>query len=614
MKKILSILFIITSLYSKGQTTWTPVDTFGTWGYQSATTTNFNTFNAYGVEGYHVLFNWKDVKPTYAGAYNWSSVDNLVDSAIARGKWIGFMASVGQNSPTWVLDSAGSYSTEGGALTGPWPRYYNINGYQKFYFQFLKDVVAHIASYSTARKEHCLYLQIAEGSTGDEQPYKGVLDACQVDASCTHSDSIANNGALGDPLVPQDKFENKWDEFRKAAWDTIAKSSEYTSVNTWFHLMFNSGNNGTDLDYVYGDSTESSVEDDWYIDGHFGFLPLQPFIKEGQMSHVYSFRGERSYYNRITPASRGEIQGQLKVNRVYSKKDLFFLMASALTGGLSMMNIDQAWPPVVTGGTPRSLTDFFTKYTNSKSEGFSIPTLRVDVLDTITYPTNTFGPLIDTSALGQKKYNTAIYNYNKLAASTGYNAVYVEWQYIRVVDKNKNIHRSDAIATLMPTATHGNQTDSIYYNDYVTGAAQNYGKNLRQLRTATTVVPQFRVGKDTASLGRFAGKPKLVDNQCSWYYDINNELINDLTTDTVEITIAYLDNASGGSISISCIECGEKVTKGTATTVSTNTGDWKYKIVTIPAFQFKPNSYDFMLDFTGNVTIGMVQVHNLSKH
>lgn len=156
----------------------------------------------------------------------------------------------------------------------------------------------------------------------------------------------------------------------------------------------------------------------------------------------------------------------------------------------------------------------------------------------------------------------------------------------------------------------------MYYNDFINNAAYNYEKNLHQLNTRFTTIPVFRCGPDTALYGRFAGKPKLDStNKCTWYYDIDEKLVGTRSGDTVQLDIVYLDNNSGGSFSVSCMECGQKIIKGSATTVNTNTGLFKTKTVIIPGFQFKQNGYDFMIDFNGgaNTTIAFVQVKNLSK-
>ena len=69
-----------------------------------------------------------------------------------------------------------------------------------------------------------MYWQICEGSTGDEQPYKGtpVDSAYEIDYYT-------------------------WQDFRHQCWDS---ASTYAGKNRYFRFLFNSGNNSQDLQYV----------------------------------------------------------------------------------------------------------------------------------------------------------------------------------------------------------------------------------------------------------------------------------------------------------------------------------------------------------------------------
>lgn len=575
-------------------------DTFGFWGYQNISTPNFNAYNAYGTDlrGVHIILPWSLVKPTYAGAYDWSALNKMLDSAIARDIFITFQTQVGQNSPTWVLDSAGSFTTHGHPQVGPYPKYYSPQ-YKKFFYQFLKDVGNYLSTLSPSRRARIIAWHIAEGSTGDEQPYKGILDAPYV----------------GDPYVPQqngaNSFNEDWYDFRRAAWDTAALSPGYTAVNTQIALMLNAGNDGQELGYIVGQDS-LLVEDNQigYIESHFSYLPIKPWIKEGFLSHTYGFRGELSYFHRKTTPSRGEVQ---QFKSIHFHKDLFVLECGALDAGLAMLNYDNSaintyHETYETILDPR-LASWFTRMTNTTNEGFSMPAYKVDYADTLQYPTSTFGALIDPARYNQ--YQVRLYNYSLQVAATGGNYDYQQWLYWRAVDAYVNPARMAAIDALYPFAK--TNADTGYQNDHTINAVYNYEKNLYQLNVKSTMQPVYRVGEDTSLYGRYAGKPLLdASNKCTWYYDVNDAISNTKNDDLVEVTITYLDNNSGGSFSVSCIRCG-KQRVSPVTTVSTNTGKWKTVVVDIPKFKFRPNGYDFMIDFTGSVTIGFVQVWNKSK-
>lgn len=596
-KKILLLVLIASiSLCAHAQTS--TKDSFGFWGYQPVTTGNFNLFRGYNVKGLHEVFLWKDVRPKIDSAYNWTSLNNTLDTAIKANVFISFQGSVGQNSPQWVFDSCGSFITIGNPQQpGPYPKYYNPK-YKKYYYQFLRDFGNYLASLSPARRGRVLAWQIAEGSTGDEQPYKGVLD------------TTAGNPNLSDPFIPQNRFDTGWESFRRAAWDTAAYCSGYIAVSNYIALMINSGNDGSNIEYAVDTSSQQDINDNSYIAKHFTFLPLPVWGKEGQMSHVYAFKGEQSYLERDVPISRGEIQGWI-TRTTHAHRDYFTLMCSALTGELKIINGDQTYPVIAAGDT--RMSDFFTLLTNSKADAFSMPAFKVDWGDTVTYPTAQYGDLIDP--LEAKQFKSNLYNNNLQVQGSNNDPAQAEWLYWKAVARHVNPARVTSIDALFPQASFGNQQDSIYYNDHVVNTQYDYHKNMFRLNPSKDVKPVFRVGPDTSLYGRFAGQPILSNNKCTWYYDVENKLIQQPTGDSVQITITYLQNGSGGSIGISCLRCGTKVTYGSLTTITTNNNLWATKTVIIPNFIWKNNGYDFMLDFTGGptTTIGFIQVKNLSK-
>lgn len=618
LKLIIALLYL--SLNGFGLTK-PIVDTFGTWGYMDGTSTNLDSFKTYNIQGIHYLFLWKDIRPKYDSAYNFSIVTAKIDSAIAHNIYCSLQFNVGDNSPQWVYDSVGYFYTVGvPAHTGPWPKYY-LKKYQDYYYQFLRDIGNYLAGLSQERIAHVLFWQIAEGSTGDGQPYKGVLDSCQVaDSGCSTADSIAQP-ALGDTLIPQDRFEFKWEQYRRSAWDTAALCAGYTAVNSRIALMFNTGNSGNDLEFAGTDNTndDDDQDDGDYIRGHFSFLPIAPWVKSGTLSHIYSFRGERSHFARIKTPDRGELQGPLKLT-THPHKELFALVCSALAGDLHMLNIDQGFMDMKEAGeirTDHRMTDFFTQMTSDKTSAFSMPALKVDYGDTITYPTNMYGPLIAQDSASQDKFQRRLYSYQLMAQQYGSGKDFEEWQYWKAVDHFINPDRAAAINLLFPQAAFGNMRDSLWWNDHVLNASYNYEKNMHQTNATTNyMVPVYRVGPDTSIYGRFAGKPKLdSNNKCIWLYDIDNSRMRLQGRDSVQIDIVYLDNNSGGKIAVNSIVCGQKKQQGTTTTINTNTGQWKTKSVVIPNFWWKKNGVDFEIDFDSgaNTTIGMVQVKNLSK-
>jgi hypothetical protein len=620
VKKLLTILFffiVANNIYAQLQPIATPIDSFATHWY-SATNVALTALQKY--PAYGVLFNdtWKSIEPAL-NTWDFNSEDSLIDSAIADNKYISFLFYVGQNSPQWVLDSVGSYLTVGvPAQPGPYPRYYNP-AYISLFYKFQKGVLQWMDTLSNIRKHQILYWQIAEGSTGDEQPYKGVLDSCQgsvtVPPTCTAADTLSQP-ALGDPYVPQSRDDPAWPAYRYNDWDTVARSPLYMSsgLDSIIHLMFNSGNDGSDASVIDGDSVE--MYNNLFVLNNFNFLPLKPYTKQGQLSHLYAFRGEQSYLARMVPVSRGEVQGYLKKTTAFSAKQLFTLQASAGTGyNFKMFNIDQGWPNVVTRGTQPYITNFFSTMRLSSADGYSMPTLKIDFTDTLRYPTNTFGPVNAQDSASQAKIQRGLYHYWLQAATVGFNPDFCIWEYYRIISKYPNPSRVAMIDSLFPNALYGNQTDSIYYSDHVVNAQYEYHNKLHFTNITSAVYPLFRQGNDSDFFGRFAAEP-ILDHfqQCTWYYDVDSSVAVTPLNDSLAVYVTYLDNNSGGTFDISQIRCGIKFYYGSQT-ITTNTGKWLTKVFYIPNIQWNFHGYDFMIDFNGGATttIGLVTIHNITK-
>lgn len=608
MKKYIHII-LLCLFFSKAHSQDIKKDTFGLWGYIDVVNPQLSYFDKYHVKGIHFIAQWKDIRPSYNGAYNWDTLTARLDSCIARDIYCGIQINVGQNSPQWVFDSVGSFMTVGHPTQhGPWPKYYDER-YKRYYYTLLKDVASFMASLSPERLHRIIYWQIAEGSTGDGQPYKGALDSCQADETCTLEDSLSNP-LLGDPLVPQTQQEFKWEEFRRSAWDTIALSSAYHLIDSVVALMINTGNSANDYTFVLDTVIDDPYFDEGYILTHFANLPLQPYSKGPLLGQHYGIRSEKALFKRPNVNDRCEIQGYIKGTQ-HPHKDLFTLFCSALTAGLDIANADFGYGTMnetYEQYTDPRMGDFFTLMTNSNSDGFVMPAFKVDYGDTVLYKSRDYGQLINPDPLLFNRYKERLTALKAQSDMYGSGIDYDVWKYWQAVNKFINPERADNIDELYPNAQFGNFNDSMWQNDHVLYAEYSYHKNLRFINDSSSVIPEFRVGPDTSLYGRYAGRPKLDNNgKCKWKFDVDDKIIKNMYGDTLKITVIYLANGTGGSFTIGWDNCGEKQ-HSNKVVVNTSTGLFKEAEFILPNFRFKEDGYDFSIDFNGDATIAFIQV------
>lgn len=545
-------------------------DTFGAWGYLNVDVTNgIALYNNYDIKGIHFTITSNQLRPTLAGAFNWPILDSVVSRAATLGYFVGIQVQYGPDVTAELLDGTTIdtfYTNRGFGPEGPYPDYFSAT-YKSYYYATQDSVINHIAAYTSTIKNKVIYFQSSEGSTGDTGPYKGV--------------PYNTSDTIGDA---------RWTyEWKYPAWDSLVS---FISASTYptIRLMINTGNDGSDLSYVR----------DRY--------PLV-WIKEGTLSHDIGFDCEYTYYTRNSPTSRGEVQGYMLNSAVNKNKEGFALMCSALTGGLSMINLPQGWMNNVHSSTqteadPR-LINFFNKYTNDSSKyGFIMPADRPAFDDKIRFPESVYGT-VAAAGDSTKALSTRLYT---LQDST-YNAEYRDYRSVKVTAKYISWDRVLGIRNLFPLLGFvksdvdepaGDDKNS-YYDDFTVDGYPCYQKNMNLVDPYTNIEGGARIGPDSSMLGRWAARGTLLVN-------VNNNL-KSTTTNDVEFKLSYFDDGTG-SITVNIPgKCFETTIQ---TITLTNTDQWKTATFTRSGFVFRENSWDVKIS-SGSNWIGLIEFNNLSK-
>ena len=260
IKKNLLLLFVaIFALSAFGQSKSDKSYPFGIWTGSNITSDNIDL-----VRGRMVACHWRDLEPQ-KGQWNWSVIEPRIKQATNAGKYVGMIVYVGPDSPDWIYENGvpkvttpDKKNVRGGSHKARFPYYpyYLDPNYREFWFNEIRTTADWVANLPQKTREKILFVQTAEGTTGDEGPYKGV--------PYEEKYRISNEGGTG----------KGWVNLKKDAWRVFR--DKYTTMNPPVRLLINSGNQ-----QQYEAILDTLVPDAWKKSGHPG--------------HIYQYNGEKTY-------------------------------------------------------------------------------------------------------------------------------------------------------------------------------------------------------------------------------------------------------------------------------------------------------------------------------
>ena len=542
---------------------------WGTWGIGNISNQNtLDVFKDYKIDGYHLYYHWSELEPQKS-EFNWSAFDDKLKLIADKNLRIGIQVMVGQNSPEWIYNNVPKVITTDGNDPGPYPYYFDTN-YQKRYFKLLSKVAKHLADLPFDIKKHLVYWQICEGSTGDEQPYKGT--PVNAEYAINYYD---------------------WQDYRHRCWDSVNK---YAGNKRYYRFLFNTGNLAQDLQYV-----RTKYPGD--------------FHKEGFLSHQYSFDGEFLYYSRqirdinetfFRNRSRGEVQGMFNYPwwKQAPVKQAFTLACSALSGGLDMFNIGTAYINATMDTRP---TEFFKKYaglrkTANAKRGFIALRDVPDFADILRFPVEQYGTVIDPERKTGYDVKVAI-----IKASERDSASYKYWKIMQLTKQYLNPARRDSIINEFTSAgakyTDGND---MYHDDFGINMTINFARFVRQVFPNSTSFGAWRIGEDSSMYGRYARLCRLdKNNHGEMFFRLKDSLISDSAQADVQLTIVYYDTGNG-MWSVHGSDTSFKV-------ANQNSNGWKQQTITFKHFKKRKllnNLADFSLRYEGgtNTPFTLIEV------
>jgi hypothetical protein len=557
-KSIPLVICILITLTSKSQEPLNRIFPWGTWGIGNINGVNsLDIYEPYHIDGYQIYYNWSDLEQT-EGNFDWTNLDEEMRIVVNSNIWVAVQIMVGPNCPQWIYDSVPQVFTTGGNNDGPYPYYFDTF-YKARYYNLFKQAAEHFNNLPPLIKSHFMYWQITEGSTGDEDPYKGTPVDSQYEIN----------------------FYD-WQDFRHAAWDS---AQAYAGPDRQYRFLFNDGNFAQDLEYV---------------DQRFP----HDLHKDGLLSHAYSFEGELLYYSRqyrnlganpYDNRSRGEVQD------IFNKfwwhyapiKQAFALSCSAASGGLDMLNITPGYINSISNDTRAG--DFYDKYSGLRKADHGFDTVGFialrdvpDFADSFRFPPLIYGPVIDPlkkPAYEQRVHN--IWTNEKDSTARKY------WLTMRAIVQYLNPARVERIVNEFKPRGAMYSTEDFYHNDFGVNVTKNWERFIRQWYPDLSSIGAWRIGPDSSIYGRYSRLFRIVAGKGAMYFTFNDSLVN--RGDRINVTVTYYDTGNG-KWAMNCSEQALKVT-------NTNTHQWLQKTMTVDSFI--PNTVyqgqaDFALRYQGN--------------
>lgn len=483
------------------------------------------------IKGAPIILKWNDVEPE-PGVFKFGEqLDEKLKLADANDFYTFLMIWVAPNAPKWLYEN-GVPECEMTPTLNPlgepraWTfQYYLDEDYINYYHRLLKEFGAYLMQLPDSLRERVLYIQSAEGSTGDGGPYKG------------------------EPVLSGYEISNEaWGEFRIDAWEVLKDAVSDDNGEMQIPLLVNFDSN-------------SKRQYEWLLDN----LPVIG-LKNGMFSHGYHISDTKSRleswqtFRKDVEAhgmeffSRGEQDGEWAVYgwSTQNPEQAFYWSGIFATHcGIDMWNVPNE---ASAGYHYQDAINFFNKYAgqhkpSSAPAAFCALRKGLDASDTIAYPENIYG--------SAKKNN--IDRYLNIAAAY----------------KENGAMQGDPEKATGGGMINRKRQD---YNDVGWGILDgNYQRFISQIDAESTSKGWWHKGPEKSVYSRFARSIILNEGKGAIYFDVDDLFYNN--TDALEIRIVWLDE---GNTEWSLLYDSKKDPEKVAYTIKNeDSGEWKEKTIVI---------------------------------
>ena len=557
IKNILLILISFTFC-----TTGTSQELFrkGVWGtYTWGSPWNDDDFTQKGypyVKGAPIVLRWSELEPE-PGNYQFEKlIGEKLKHADREDFYTMLTVWVGPMSPKWIyengvplLEMEKTINPFGKVRDWKFP-YYLDDDYKNYFFRMIDNLGKYILSLPENVQNRLVFIQSAEGSTGDGWPYKGK------------------------PLdLKYDITRSEWTPFRFETWK---RYSDAFSVN---------GKISVPLLVNYDSCTEEEYQ--WLINN------MQTFgLKNGMFSHGYhisfgktrlnnwnNFKSKLAK-NNLQFFSRGEQDREWEIYgwSTQNPEQAFYWTAIYAThNGLSMWNV----PTKASKGTRiKHAMEFFNRYANehdARTTKVAFCALRkgLDASDVCAYPEEIYG---EAEMKNVSRYLKIAEAYKKYGAKQG-----DPEKAAGIIDEKilGDAAETDTVSQAMMTNAGMINRKRQDYNDVGWEILDgNYHRFIQQIEPESTSYGWWHKGPKESIYNRFARSTDSKKGN-KFFFDVN-DLCN--LNGKIAIRLVWLDEGNANwQLNYNGTDSPKKVAFSNS---NNNSGKWKEEIITIPDAKF----------------------------
>lgn len=508
------------------------------------------------VKGAPIVLRWSVLEPE-PGNYQFEKlIGEKLKHAYKEDFYTMLSIWVGPMSPEWIyengvplLDMEKTTNPFGKVRTWKFP-YYLDKDYKTYFFRMIDNLGEYILGLPENLQKRLIFIQSAEGSTGDGWPYKGKPLDLQYDIT-----------------------RAEWTSFRFETWKRYRDALSIKGKNI-IPLLVN-----------YDSCTEEEYE--WLLNN------MQDVgLKNGMFSHGYQIsfgktrldnwnnfkskleKQNRQFFSRGEQDREWEIYGWSTQN---PEQAFYWSAIYATHNGLSMWNLP---PKACKGERMKDAMEFFNRYANeqnpeSANTAFCALRKGLDASDIVNYPEDKFGKAEMHNVSRYVKIAEAYKEYGAMQGDPEKAAGIIDSQILG------DASESDTVAQATMTNAGMINRKRQDYNDVgweiIDG---NYYRFIKQIDPEGTSYGWWHKGPKESVYSRFARSTDSKKGN-KFYFDVNDKCRFD---GEIAIRLVWLDEGNANwQLKYNGTEAPEKIA---FSNINSNTGEWKERTVLISDAKF----------------------------
>jgi len=519
-----------------------PPSAFGVWDRGSSFDPKDHPF----LKGLAFNEKWASVEKQ-SGIFDWSTLDQAMDTAVRRNQFIYLSINVGPDAPEWIYTQGVPRVETRDQMHDSWPVYpfYPSPEYKAFLQRLITEFGKHIRSYPKEKQERIAFVQVKTGCTGDECAYKGNVIEEKYDLP------------MKSPA---------WREFRLWQFDLFVKTFQGGSDRPQIALMFNNVTPGDDEGGGHGFTEEWK----WVMDNAQGGVGIK-IAGSGRGHHLSGERAKiETWQNRLIATEGTPLFARSEMDQTWQRAmyhvniplNFYWGALTGLQNGQSIWDISKkAMEACKEQGFDYSFY-FFNKYAGqiypkTATGAFCALHKGLDAADTNAYPESVFGPAERKNADRMMKICAA---YSKYGAAVDDEDALLLGQ----------VRQRD-------TQTGLNDVGWDIWPD-------NYGRFLYQIDADATSIPLWRIGgpitKTSSIYSRFARGFEHASGKDAMYFKLHEGFSQGNEPKVMTITVVWYDGTEGSTWKLD-YDAGKAQMKTALTVTGKGDKQWHHETVTV---------------------------------